>query len=113
MHTFLRSRSERVPVVDTASGYGFAYIGEADGSPVSPPLFAVDSAGNRIPKVQLKFVKSQRPTSPFTISRSATGVGDITLRSKYHFWKIEEGGAALGLTLQVPSGEKRDFQGTG
>jgi hypothetical protein len=113
MHTFLRSGSESVPVVDTASGYRFAYIGDADSFPISPPLFYVDSAGNQIPKVQVKFVKSQLQTSPFRVSGSATGVGDITLRSKYHFWKIEEGGAALGLTLQLPSGEKRNFQGTG
>ena len=58
-------------------------------------------------------VKSQR--SAESLSRgagSATGVGDLTLRSKYHLWRSEFGGAALGLNLQLPSGEVRDFHGT-
>jgi hypothetical protein len=63
---------------------------------------------------ELPFVKSQRrPTLLAKAAGSATGVGDITLRSKYHFWDSGAGGAALGLNLQLPSGEVRDFHGTG
>jgi hypothetical protein len=34
------------------------------------------------------------------------------LRTKYHFWRSEAGGGALGLNLQLPTGEVRDFHGT-
>jgi hypothetical protein len=45
-------------------------------------------------------------------AKSATGVGDIILRSKYNFWRTEGGGAAFGLNLLLPSGDKRNLHGT-
>lgn len=90
-------------------------------------LFALDSHGNfrelgffaypggkPLTPESLPFIKAQRPPAPLTkVAGSATGVGDIILRSKYHFWRHELGGAALGLNLQLPSGEVRNFHGTG
>lgn len=46
-------------------------------------------------------------------AESATGVGDIILRSKYNFWGAEDGAAAFGLSLILPSGDKDNLQGTG
>src|SRR5262249_38714509 len=111
---FLRSRSEAARVLE-APFHRLAYAGDAQGGPQGPPSF-VDLSGNPVSPVQVQFVKLQHPVSPIalaTATGSATGVGDIVLRSKYRFWKTEEGGAAFGFTLQLPSGKKRDFHGTG
>jgi hypothetical protein len=74
----------------------------------------VNSAGEKVEFENPPFVRSQRPAA--VLSRAAghaTGVGDIILRGKYLFWRREAGGAALGLNLQVPSGEVEDFHGSG
>ena len=62
----------------------------------------------------LSFVRTA--SSPIGESRSAesaTGVGDLILRAKYNFWREESGGAAFGLNLLLPSGDKDNLQGTG
>jgi hypothetical protein len=46
-------------------------------------------------------------------AESATGIGDIILRSKYNFWGEEDGAAAFGLGLILPSGDEDNLQGTG
>jgi len=63
----------------------------------------------------LRFVATT-PTQVGQRSRfaeSATGVGDIILRSKYNFWGAEDGAAAFGLGLVLPSGDEDNLQGTG
>jgi len=95
-----------------APNYQLAYVGNAQGLPLPVPASIINLAGNRIPRTQVQLVRSQRPIASVMAAGSATGVGDIALRSKYHFWRTEEGGAALGLILQLPTGEKRDFHGT-
>lgn len=111
VNTFLRVRNEVVPVVATTDTF---FVG------------AFDSAGEPILVGFLD--KNLNPRSPFTAryfavkrasatlskaSGSATGVGDISLRTKYHLWRTEAGGAAIGLNLHLPSGEEKDFHGTG
>lgn len=62
---------------------------------------------------QIPFRLSQRP--PALLARaaaSATGIGDISLRTKYHLWRTENGGATVGLNLLLPSGDVDDFHGT-
>ncbi len=106
--TFLRVRNELIPVVD--ADFSRAHF-----------LYARDAQGN-LRRLRTSISGSAR-TVPFTTSRfpsqtikkaagSSTGVGDISLRTKYHLWRTEGGGAALGLNLQLPSGEVRDFHGT-
>ena len=113
VHTFLRIRSQRLPVVD-ALGHQAAFVRNPNGTFADNYPDTVDLAGNPASIVEVPFVKSQRsPSRGVGATGSATGIGDISLRSKYRFWRTEEGGAALGLTLQLPSGEKRDFHGTG
>ena len=46
-------------------------------------------------------------------SASPVGVGDLLLRTKYHLWNGGDSDMAVGLTLRLPTGEDRDFQGTG
>jgi hypothetical protein len=48
-----------------------------------------------------------------TQSDSATGLGDILLRSKYRMWKAQGGGLAMGLDLRVPTGREEDLLGLG
>jgi hypothetical protein len=111
VNTFLKVRNEGVPVVD-APGYRLVYVGNAQRAPVGYSAF-IDPGGSLVTDQQLPLIKSQRRIISTRGAGSATGVGDITLRTKFHFWKPEEGGAALGLLLQLPSGEKRNFHGVG
>jgi hypothetical protein len=49
----------------------------------------------------------------FSQSGSATGVGDIVLRSKYRFTSDPRFGAAVATDVRLPTGEERDLLGTG
>lgn len=128
LNTFLRIRETSVPavVVDPNSRIGYAYnrgpggqfFGEGLASLTSSGFFKFTCAKAQEALVQCLgkqlFVKSRASTRSLgKATGSATGVGDIILRSKYHFWRTATGGAALGMSLQLPSGEKRNFQGTG
>ena len=111
--TFLRVRNENKPIVDVdSSRASFFFTRNAQGQ-ISRGLGFVDVTGKPLKLGEIPFVKSQR--DPQLLARaadSATGVGDITLRTKYHLWHTESGGAAVGLNLQLPSGEVKDFHGT-
>jgi hypothetical protein len=52
-------------------------------------------------------------SSSQTTSGSATGIGDIVLRTKYRLMKATGGGLAAGLDLRVPSGNEEDLLGLG
>lgn len=113
LNTFLRVRNEDVPVADldfARAGFAFARL---NASTIANLGFA-DRNGNQLTSSsQLPFVKSRRSVSSLARSAgSATGVGDISLRTKYHLWRTEVGGAAVGLNLQLPSGEVRDLHGS-
>jgi hypothetical protein len=49
----------------------------------------------------------------FVQSDSASGIGDVVFRSKYNFLHKPGGGAALGLDVRVPTGDKEELLGTG
>lgn len=60
------------------------------------------------------FVQGQDETeSDFANSGSATGIGDIVLRSKYNFWNKGDIGMAAGLDLRLPTGKEEDLLGLG
>jgi outer membrane putative beta-barrel porin/alpha-amylase len=44
---------------------------------------------------------------------SASGIGDIIIRAKYHFLKAGGGGLAAGLDLRTPTGDADNLLGTG
>ena len=52
-------------------------------------------------------------TSPFADSGSATGIGDILLRGKYHFVAAAGGGLAGAIDLRLPTGDADNLLGTG
>jgi len=55
------------------------------------------------------------PNATRTIQRSgdASGLGDIVLRSKFHFLSTAEGGLAVAIDVRVPSGDERNLLGAG
>ena len=122
LHTSLKVRTEARTIVSTSinpvdNTFGGAVLGQdANGNP-DPTIASafVDAVGRPAASPEtLSLAQSQNP--PILLSRasgSKTGIGDITLRSKYHFWERETGGAALGLNLQLPSGNEDNFHGTG
>jgi opacity protein-like surface antigen len=50
---------------------------------------------------------------PFSNVRTASGIGDITLRVKGIAWKGERAGVALGVDVRVPTGDSLNFLGAG
>lgn len=50
---------------------------------------------------------------PFSNVRTASGIGDITLRVKGTAWKGERAGVALGVDVRVPTGDSLNFLGAG
>jgi hypothetical protein len=59
------------------------------------------------------FSGSNADTSSQTTNGSATGIGDIVLRTKYRLMKKGAGGLAAGLDLRVPSGNEEELLGLG
>jgi len=49
----------------------------------------------------------------FTSAGSATGIGDILLRAKYHFLETAGGGLAAGIDVRLPTGDSENLLGTG
>jgi hypothetical protein len=49
----------------------------------------------------------------FTNSSSATGVGDVTIRAKYNFFKRERVGVSVGGDVRFPTGDSLNFLGAG
>jgi hypothetical protein len=109
--TFLRVRNEQIPVADAdPNRLRFAFARDPQGRKRDIGNITAGVGGDirRVP-----FQQTAR--SAFFVrgsAGSATGVGDISLRTKYAFWSTETGGAALGLNLLLPSGEVNDFHGT-
>ena len=49
----------------------------------------------------------------FSNSGSASGIGDIVLRGKYQIYNGERAGFAVGVDVRLPSGDEKDFLGSG
>lgn len=52
-------------------------------------------------------------SSTFTGGGSASGIGDILLRGKYHFYRGVGGGLAAAIDVRTPSGDEDNLLGTG
>lgn len=49
-----------------------------------------------------------------TMSReTSTGIGDLALSGKYHFWHHEGGGLSAGVELRLPTGDTDELRGLG
>jgi hypothetical protein len=81
---------------------------EAD---VRAQILRLSSADN--PRVHT-FVEGQDVSEQtFSRSGSATGIGDIIVRSKYNFLRTPNAGLAVGVDLRLPTGDEDDLLGTG
>jgi hypothetical protein len=115
LNTFVRVRNELERVAEVNPSQAQLYFA-AKGSLTNVTRvfgFRNPTSGAVVSPTELPFVKSQRPSLRLAkAAGSATGIGDISIRAKYRFLETEAGGGAVGLNLQLPSGEVRDFQGT-
>jgi hypothetical protein len=110
VNTFLRVRHELIPVAVTEDAF---LVSTVDGQGKVDVNF-LDRNAQPTDVGRARFFATNRGRRTLTkVAGSSTGVGDITLRSKYHFWGGEQGGAAAGLQLYLPSGDEDNFRGTG
>ncbi len=114
VNTSLQVRSSLTTGVEP---FGSVFRFEQDAQGNIPTFGFVDSdTGAPVATADLRFIKARRALSNNRKSSgSATGIGDITLRTKYRlpFLQTDKGGAAIGLNLLLPSGDEDDFHGTG
>jgi hypothetical protein len=54
-----------------------------------------------------------RPFPQATASASASGLGDIAIRAKYHLVRSGAGGVAVGAEVRTPTGRSEDLLGAG
>jgi outer membrane putative beta-barrel porin/alpha-amylase len=124
VRTSLKVRTTAVYQVETPANFadptfggGFLFQQDASGNPIVSPATTAYLNPDRTLSTNpygLRFARTQRASTTLArASGNSTGVGDITLRSKYHFWGDDQGGATWGLNLLLPSGDEDDFQGTG
>jgi hypothetical protein len=52
-------------------------------------------------------------TKTETVSGTATGLGDLVLRTKYRVYKEAHGGVVAGIDVRLPTGDKENLLGTG
>lgn len=71
------------------------------------------------PVLATSFATSPPSTIPgcldatFARSGSASGIGDVTFRVKSNVWRAERNGIALGMDIRVPTGDEKNFLGSG
>jgi hypothetical protein len=71
------------------------------------PFVTVEFSGERIDTYR------GRPFPQARASASASGVGDVAIRTKYHLLRSAAGGLALGAEIRVPTGRSEDLLGAG
>ncbi len=82
-----------------------------DGGP--PPIGATEEQLQ--PALNTHTFELNNPNARLTVQRSgrATGLGDIVLRTKYHFLRFAGGGLAGAVDLRLPTGDKDNLLGAG
>jgi hypothetical protein len=55
----------------------------------------------------------QQATARASLSGSASGLGDVLVRTKYRLLESERARVAAGLAIRLPTGDPRDFHGIG
>ena len=114
VNTSLRVRSSLSTSVEPF-GSEFRFERDAQGSIGGFGFFDTDT-DEPVATADLRFIRARRAlANSRKSSGSATGIGDITLRTKYRlpFLQTDKGGAAVGLNLLLPAGDEDDFHGTG
>ncbi len=112
VNTFLRVRHELIPVAATTDAFlvsTFDQQGNVNSRILDRNVQPADLSTARF--FTLNGSRARRTLTK--VAGSSTGIGDITLRTKYRLWGGDQGGAAAGLELRLPSGDKKNLQGTG
>ena len=80
-----------------------------------PPPDAPLSAADRQAALNTHTFELNNPNATLTVGHSghATGLGDIVLRTKYHFLRMAGGGLAAAVDLRLPTGDENNLLGTG
>jgi hypothetical protein len=78
----------------------------------NPPccVHQFDPSSQQIPSYETFFGGNH---ADFFGSKSASGIGDITIRGKYEVYKGEKAGLALGADIHLPTGNEQNFLGSG
>lgn len=81
------------------------------GAPPDAPI----SAQDRRDALNTHTFEIDNPNATRTVRRadSATGLGDIVLRTKYHAFRMNGGGLAAAIDLRLPTGDENELLGTG
>ena len=110
LNTFLRVRHELIPVAVAADAFLVSSIDQQGNVDVK----FLNGNAQPVDITRARFFATSRGRQTLTkVAGSSTGIGDISLRTKYRLWGGEQGGVAAGLELRLPSGDEDDFQGTG
>jgi hypothetical protein len=81
----------------------------------NPPPGALLTEAQRIAALNTHTFELGNPDATRTVQHSghASGLGDIVLRTKYHFLRAANGGLAAAVDLRLPTGDENELLGTG
>lgn len=99
--------SVAIPIVDVRMGVSSAATIVSFESPCCIHNFAIPS-----PYPSHEVVMSQSQATFFN-ANSALGIGDVVVRGKFEVLKREKAGFALGVDLHTPTGDAKNFLGSG
>lgn len=102
-----------VPILDVRTDISSdAVIDSFEKNTDSPPccVHKFNPVNAEIPSHEMFFANDH---ASFFDSKSAAGIGDITIRGKYQIIKGEKFGLAAGADLHLPTGDERNFLGSG
>jgi hypothetical protein len=80
-----------------------------------PPPDAPLSAEQRLAALNTHTFELDNPDATLTVQHSghAAGLGDVVLRTKYHFLRVADGGLAAAVDVRLPTGDKNNLLGAG
>jgi hypothetical protein len=102
-----------IPILDVrTSMYSASVISSFESSTDIPPccVHQFDPTNPEIPSRETFYASDH---AAFSNQESAAGIGDVILRGKYEVVKGEKAGLALGLDLHFPTGDEKNFLGSG
>jgi len=105
--------SVAIPILNVREGmYSDANITSFEGPTDFPPccVHQFDPANPQVP-TYANFISSSHET--FFNNRSSTGIGDVIIRGKYEVLRREKWGLALGTDIHLPTGDEKNFLGSG
>jgi hypothetical protein len=93
----------------------FASVGLLDDLDVGMAIpwiqVAFDAFGHEFTASGIEALPVPPQQSPFVRGAASAGIGDIAVFGKYRFWKQDQGGAAIGIELRLPTGDKDNLRG--